>query len=430
MNRAAIVPVFPQHAAGEPIFWRHGAGIDASHLTARVLALAQVLPRVGFAINLCESRANFLIGLLAAAQRDQVTLLPSSRAPLAVGEIESAYPDHFVLNDEWVGEVPAIADAPRSPLSIPANRRVAVAFTSGSTGNPEGHAKDWGTLIATARLARERLLPDGRRHHIVATVPPQHMYGLEASVTLALVSGSAVSDARPFFPADIVTELAALPEPRVLVTTPAHLRACVAAGVAFPRVELVVSATATLERDLAAAAERAWQTCVCEIYGSTEAGSMATRRTVDSDSWRTHDGAWIEQRAAGPVYRGAHLPEPVPLSDVLELTSPSEFRLLGRAADLVKVAGKRVSLTELTQRLLGVQGVVDAVVFVPAPDARPAALVVAPGVTRDEILAALAAQLDNVFLPRPLLIVDALPRSESGKLPRASLLAAIGAAHD
>lgn len=430
MNEPAAVPVFTQHAAGEPIFWRRGAALDVAHITARVLGLARVLPAVRFAINLCESRANFLIGLLAAAQRAQVTLLPSSRAPLAVGEIGAAYPDHCVVNDERVEAALPEVEPPRWPITIALARPLAIAFTSGSTGRPEGHAKDWGTLIATARLARDRFLPHGRRHHVVATVPPQHMYGLEASITLVLVSGSAVSDARPFFPADIAAELAALPEPRVLVTTPAHLRACVAAGTDLPPLALVISATATLERDLAAAAERAWQTRVCEIYGCTEAGSMATRRTVESDSWRAHSGAWIEQREAGPVYRGAHLPEPVPLPDVLELTSPSEFRLLGRSADLVKVAGKRASLAELTRRLLGVAGVLDGIVFVPAPDARPAAVVVAPGVSREEILAALAAQVDSAFLPRPLVIVDALPRTESGKLPRASLLAAIGVAHE
>ena len=51
------------------------------------------------------------------------------------------------------------------------------------------------------------------------------------------------------------------------------------------------------------------------------------------------------------------------------------------------------------------------------------ALVVAPAITRAELLAALRAQIDPAFLPRPLLWVDALPRNAQGKLPKAELLA-------
>jgi acyl-coenzyme A synthetase/AMP-(fatty) acid ligase len=51
------------------------------------------------------------------------------------------------------------------------------------------------------------------------------------------------------------------------------------------------------------------------------------------------------------------------------------------------------------------------------------AFVVAPGRARSQILAALRARLDPVFLPRPLVLVDALPRNATGKLPRAELRA-------
>jgi acyl-coenzyme A synthetase/AMP-(fatty) acid ligase len=345
-----------------------------------------------------------------------------------VREIQEAYPDHCLLTDTDVADAPSVGEAP-GPLTIGASDPIAIAFTSGSTGRPEGHLKSWRTLVATATLARERFLPEAKRFHVVATVPPQHMYGFETTVTLILLSGSAVSDGRPLFPADIAAELASVPAPRVLITTPAHLRACVAAHVDSPPLELVISATAPLDQALAAAAERQWNTHVFEIYGCTEAGSMASRRTVDSELWRAYPGARIEPRERGAVYYGSHLPEPVPLQDLVELEGTDGFRLVGRAADMVKVAGKRASLTELTRRLLDVHGVSDAVVFIPQPEARPAALVVATGTSREEILAALAQHLDPVFVPRPLLLVDSLPRNEAGKIPRDALLAAIGAVH-
>jgi acyl-coenzyme A synthetase/AMP-(fatty) acid ligase len=79
---------------------------------------------------------------------------------------------------------------------------------------------------------------------------------------------------------------------------------------------------------------------------------------------------------------------------------------------------------------MSVRGVSDAVVFQPdggelAPVRRLAALAVADGLTEAAILAELAPLMDPVFLPRPLVLVERLPRNEVGKLPREQLLAAI-----
>ena len=82
---------------------------------------------------------------------------------------------------------------------------------------------------------------------------------------------------------------------------------------------------------------------------------------------------------------------------------------------------------DLTRRLLAIPGVVDGVVLQLESSeakgvARVAALVVAPGLEEAAILAALRQGIDPVFLPRPLKRVAALPRSETGKLPRTELL--------
>jgi acyl-coenzyme A synthetase/AMP-(fatty) acid ligase len=89
---------------------------------------------------------------------------------------------------------------------------------------------------------------------------------------------------------------------------------------------------------------------------------------------------------------------------------------------MIKVGGKRASLEELTRQVLAIDGVEDAVVFQPQEDARPAAVAVAPGTTAAAILSELRAHLDGVFVPRPLVLVDRLPRNSVGKLPRDTLL--------
>ena len=305
---------------------------------------------------------------------------------------------------------------------IPGDQLAAIAHTSGSTGTPKPEAKSWAALVATAERAAGRFL---RTAHIVATVPPQHMFGLEASVMLALVGGCVVDDSRPFFPADIAAALARLPAPRLLVTTPVHLRACVAAGVQLPALGMVLSATAPLSVELAAAAEAAFHAPVYEIYGCTEAGSLATRRTTRDGSWRLYPDVNLQASSEGTVLRASYLAGPVLLGDSIELLDAEHFRLLGRDSEMLKVAGKRMALGELTAALLAVPGVEDAVVFMPGQGGeleRPAALVVAPALGVAEVLAGLSAKIDPVFLPRPLKLVAALPRNAVGKLPRAALL--------
>jgi acyl-coenzyme A synthetase/AMP-(fatty) acid ligase len=90
---------------------------------------------------------------------------------------------------------------------------------------------------------------------------------------------------------------------------------------------------------------------------------------------------------------------------------------------MINIAGKRGSLADLNQRLARIPGVADGAIFLPSDDAtRLAALVVGEGLQASAILAQLKATIDPVFLPRPIYMVEQLPRSASSKLPRKALL--------
>ena len=121
------------------------------------------------------------------------------------------------------------------------------------------------------------------------------------------------------------------------------------------------------------------------------------------------------------------------LNDTVELISPTRFRLQGRNSDMINIVGKRNSLAFLNQILINMPGVEDGV-FCPhevGPTdeaARLAAFVVAPTVTGADILATLRLHVDPVFLPRPLVFVESLPRDSNGKLA-ASALAALRTTH-
>src|SRR5690606_8520268 len=165
---------------------------------------------------------------------------------------------------------------------------------------------------------------------------------------------------------------------------------------------------------------------VREMFGSTETCILARRRTACEDAWTLLPGVELQPQPDGTLVRAAHLPAAVALADIVELLPGNRFRLRGRQSDLLEIAGKRASLGDLTHRLLAIPGVRDAALVQLEPDAcgvrRLAAAVVAPGMGEADVRAALREAVDPVFLPRPLRIVPALPRNETGKLPRRALL--------
>jgi acyl-CoA synthetase (AMP-forming)/AMP-acid ligase II len=404
-----------------------GERVTTARFVAQAEALARQLPDKRHLIHLAGNRYLFLLGWVAACLRGQVMLLPSNQGAATLTELRGEFPDSHVFDDtaalSMLGDATGAATA-LPDWTLPVDRVVAIVFTSGSTGRPEAHAKTWGSLFHNSRLAARDVL-GGMARNVVATVPSQHMYGLEASLLVSLTAGCCSFDSKPFFPADVRAALAAMPEPRMLVTTPAHLRVLTAAGVDLPAVHRVVSATAPLPAELARQAELLWNTEVFEIYGCTEAGVMAHRRTTRSQRWRTLAGGVMVSVDGAAEYRAPQLPNVVPLPDVIESHGDTEFTLLGRANDMIKVAGKRSSLQELTRKLLSIPGVEDGAIFVPDGEERPAAIAVAPGLTTAQILAGLREILEPVFVPRPLVLVEKLPRNDLGKLPREAMQRAL-----
>lgn len=426
-------------AAEEILFHRGARPVRVAEFLRDVAALAARLPPRGPAINCCADRYHALVAFAAVLARGQTTLLAAERAWPRLEAIARDQGAAYVIVEDAPADcaLPVITpagEARAAAIAMPAaaaSHIAAIAFTSGSTGAPAAHPKPWGALIAGAHAAAERFglrHADGPPAAIVATVPPQHMYGFETTQMLPLFSAAAGHAGPTFYPSDVAEALAAVPARRLLVTTPLQLRAQLGAGTPLPAIDAVISATAPLDAALAAAVERGWRTRVLEIYGATEAGSIASRRTLDGAEWTPYPGVAfaIGEETAEVAVPG--LPAPVPLADLLQRGEGERFRLLGRRADLVKRAGKRASLAGLNRILIEIEGVEDGVFVAPEdldrnPAARLAAYVVAPGRSAEEILAALRMRVEPAFLPRPVVMLDALPRDALGKLARSRLAA-------
>jgi acyl-coenzyme A synthetase/AMP-(fatty) acid ligase len=440
------LPLLPDYLPTKVLALRNQRQVSQAEFLRDVLALAERLPLTGHAFNLCKDRYWFSVALFAAISRGVVSLLQNSTAPENMAALFADFPDSICLGEQ---ATPILAQMPyvmvsqaalpltETPLSmprIPCNQQIARIFTSGSTGKPQAHTMTFWRMHKCAIAEAERMWAAvGEPCSVLGTVPPQHMFGLEATVLLPIFGGGQFSARHPFFPADVAIALEELPEPRLLVSTPFHLRKLMDAQITFPRVSAVLSATAPLSLELAKQVEAQLHAPMVEIYGSTETGALATRRPTLGAEWETYSGITLQQKHDQTRAFADHFDTPQTLNDVIELLSPTRFRLLGRSSDMINIVGKRNSLAFLNQLLVSLPGVDDGVFCMHESGAneeapRLGAFVVASQLTSAGILAALRQHIDPVFLPRPLIFLDTLARDASGKIA-ASTLAELRTTH-
>ncbi len=418
-----------------------GHPVTAGRFAADVETLIPRLPDATHCFNLLQDRYTFTVAFTAALATGRVNLLPPNDRTAVQARLARDFDEVAVLHD---GAEPAAGlDAldlrevltppeqamdpqPGLPGLLQADPSAigAIAFTSGSTGEAQPIAKTVGMFRGATRAYRGAIIGD--ETSLVATVPAQHMYGLELASLHPLWYPVRFTACKPLFPEDVRKELERVPGPRILITTPLHLRALLDSGLTFPALERVVCATAPLSPDLARQAEARLDTRVVDVFGCSEAGCVATRRLSRRSSWDPLPGFNLTLLDSGEcVVDSDHADEPVVLADQVRLLADGRFELAGRLGDQINVAGKRGSLGEITALMLEVPGVQDAVAFLPpsgTESQRPAALYTGEA-ERSAIRAHLRHSLDDVFIPRPLLRVEDLPRTASSKLPREAVLA-------
>ncbi|QJR80939.1 acyl-CoA synthetase [Alteromonas pelagimontana] len=414
------------------------AGLSAGKICtctflSHVERVASSLEKGEYAINLCENRYLFLVSFCAAILRSQTNLLPPNKNLATQEQLLQEYSNCYIIHDgcdtatsaksvnlltsnfdpakEVDFDIPDIAD----------DHLACISFTSGSTGRSKPNLKYWKTLHRSTAINYEFMIPptDDTVYQL-ATMPAQHMWGLETSALMPLFKNVCMSDAKPLFPQDIVDTLGALPEPRCLVSTPVHLRALSATTEVPIPCHVVLCATSPLTSELACEIEQQFIAPLHEVYGCSEAGSMAVRRTATEKHWRRFDGIHFHIEGTTTTVTADHLPSSTVLQDFIKRIDDNHFTLAGRATDLIKIAGKRGSLFEINQTLLRFEGLKDGIVIFPESNStipRLCAIVaLKPGVQKSSLIHYLKVHLDSAFVPRPVYVVDSLPRESNGKL--------------
>ncbi len=424
------------------VAWNEQLQITHAQFLADVMHVAAHLPDNKYAINLCEDRYYFMVVFAAVIVKGQTNLLPQNRVLETLCAVAEDYSDSYCITEERLTML-ALEQLDvntlfknRSPLAelndtiktptIDGELIAAIAFTSGSTGKPQGNSKTWKALVMGAKMAAERFGLDKKPTYIVSTVPPQHMYGLETSILYSLQNTCPIYAGRPFYPEDIRRVIEAAPQDVILITTPVHLRACVTSShLQWKNIAFIISATAPLRREVAMQAKDKMKATVKEIFGCTEVGSMASRKTLKEKSWQLYKGIRIYQADDKAYIAAPYMDNDIALNDIVEIEDEHHFKLLGRDEDMVNVAGKRGSLSDLKLKLESIEGVDDAVVYLPDSNtevSRLTAFVVSEKLTTKQISAELAQKVDSVFIPRPIYKVVSLPYNETGKLTRQALI--------
>ena len=412
---------------------------------------------------LAPNGPGFLAGLLALRRAGVAALLLDCRAPETARRrtVASLGASHLLATatawpaDAECWRLEALAPA-AGPRPVAADVAV-IKLTSGSTGEARGIATPAEALLADDEALRSTM-GIGAADRLLATVPFSHSYGLSSLVVPALVAAVplVVPDGDgPFAP----FAAAAVAGATVFPTVPAYLDALGRVAEpppAPPGLRLVVSAGAPLTPAAAARFRERFGLAVHAFYGASECGGIcydreggaAERGTVGTPvdgvevtladptalAASPPDGGAGRVAVRSPAVAAGYLPDADPRLaggryETADLAAwrGGELALAGRLDDLINVKGKMVNPREVERVLGGLAQVDDVLVFgiAAADGAGPvvrAVIACRPGsLAPDQVLAWCRDHLVDHQIPRSVVLMDSLPRTDRGKIDRAAL---------
>lgn len=301
-------------------------------------------------------------------------------------------------------------------------------FTGGSTGKPKVWSKSPRNLLAEAFYLRDHFSL-GEKDFFVATVPPYHIYGLLFSVLIPFASRACVLPDVYTFPQEIISTINKH-KATVLVSVPVHYRVLKVDNLSVPSLKYAFSSAGLLASSDSLYFYKKTGLGITEIYGSTETGGIATRSVSEKKTgWRAFDvvawklaGSRLSVQSDFTSLEMERDPDGFCLvGDEVREEEDHRFSLLGRADGIVKVAGKRVDLQDIQNKIQKLPTVGDAYVLaLPADTGRESviATLVACDLTETHLRKLLMDMLEPYAIPRLVKIVSSIPRTSAGKIDR------------
>ena len=409
---AAAAPLNPTYTASEFAFF-------LGDLAPRLLVAA-----VGEGAAAREAVGSIAVADVLVRPGEHPTLLADGEEPLRASEFEPGTPDDVAL----------------------------LLHTSGTTSRPKQVPLLQRNLIASARATAShyKLAPTDVSY---CAMPLFHVHGLIGSTLAQLVAGGSVVTPRRFTGRGFWTQAGAHAV-TWLSASPTFLQMILArSGAPVETLRFVRSCSSALSPEVMERAEEGYGVPVLQAYGMTEASHQMTsnplppaRREpgsvgVEAGAFvRVVDDHWMDVPVGSPgevVVAGSGV-TPGYLGN--EEANAASFRegwfrtgdrgvlrhgylyLQGRLKELIIRGGENISPAEIDEVLLSHPAVTEAVCF-GVDDEKygqevEAAVVLSATVTEQELRAHCRRSLATFKIPRKIRLVEAIPRTPTGKVQR------------
>ena len=402
----------------------------------------------------CEDYWYFLVAFIALLQSGKTVYLTQNIAESFISEIKTAGTEFLTDQKKDGAVIPGSAFIPEiiEGSAYPSEAEIRTApgincedsnifmYTSGSTGTPKAVPQRMKEFEEDNAFIISKWGQEFCSRHLVTTVSQHHIYGFLFGICLPFTLGVPFRRKRIEFPEDFEK----LDDDRyIIIATPAFLKRTVESKDRLPLDNTwIFTSGGAVSPELAVSTEKVFGFCPLEVYGSTETSGIAYRQqNKDNLVWTPFDNAKVWKgddgclRIISPYIKN---PEGFATADLVEFTGDGQkFLLKGRSDSIVKIEEKRISMTEVENRLLESGLVADVKVIALSNDVRQylAAAVVlnAEGKKKFEGTEKylinryfhdwLMKFFENVVLPKKWRFVDELPVDVQGKKHKAEIAA-------
>jgi len=320
----------------------------------------------------CEDCWYFLLTFTALLQCKKEILLSANVSPAYIEEIRSGAAQTAApfLTDQVFPEghcpqntfhIPSLlkdlkkTDKTEETPAINADETSIIMYTSGSTGKPKAVQQRLTEFEADNRFIISKWGDEFLKRKLCSTVSQHHIYGILFSIFLPFTLGVPFRRNRIEFP----EEMEKLSDTEyIIITVPAFLKRAVEmenTSVLKLKSPWIFTSGGALKFDTAQKTNEIFGFWPVEVYGSTETSGIAWRQSVNGQEWTVFDNADISQNKDGClIIRSPYIKDPAGFetADMVEILKDGRFLLKGRIDSVVKIEEKRISFTEIENRIL------------------------------------------------------------------------------
>jgi acyl-coenzyme A synthetase/AMP-(fatty) acid ligase len=378
----------------------------------------------------------FIALLLACWRNNKTPIVPANTLADTCVQLQQLtatllgqFPNDIAITGSNLSSVSNSNDNDVSALTI---------FTSGSSGVPTPIHKSFAQLDNELHTLEQSWGKQLANTVITGTVSHHHIYGLLFRLLWPLSSARLFTISARSYWEQIIHDSIRYKKVS-LVSSPAHYKNMPDLDwpSAASKLAIVFSSGAPLSKKSAHLANAALAQPVIEVYGSSETGGVAWRDQLSSDNWTCLTKIEVKASSAGLLsIKSPHLPSSdwYQTADRAKVTAHGDFKLLGRADNIAKVSGKRVSLSQIEKYLLSHPWVTQAkVIQLEQKGGRIGAAITLNSDGNDHLIdqgklstnktlqAYLSYNTEAVALPRYWRYLAALPENQQGKVTAASI---------